>query len=78
MVILKIDIEGGEFQQGGFSDWFISDALHNVRQIALELHLPRNGGGAKMYINLLRILRELYRIGFRLISQEVNMPVGES
>lgn len=73
---LKIDIEGGEFHQGGFSDWFTTEVLDNVHQIALELHLPRNGGGAKMYIYLLRILRELYRIGFRLISQEVNMPVG--
>ena len=28
------------------------------------------------YINLLRILQDLYRLGFRVISQEVNMIVG--
>ena len=30
----------------------------------------------RQYINLLRILQDLYRLGFRVISQEVNMVVG--
>ena len=30
----------------------------------------------RQYINLLRILQDLYRLGFRVISQEVNMIVG--
>ena len=30
----------------------------------------------RQYINLLRILQDLYRLGFRVISQEVNMLMG--
>ena len=47
----------------------------NVNQIALELHLT--GKEQKLYVYLLKILRELTGMGFRLISQEVNMVVGE-
>ena len=31
----KIDIEWGEFQTGGFSDWFSSGALQNVHQLGI-------------------------------------------
>lgn len=71
---LKIDIEGGEFKNGGFNDWFSTGVLVNVNQIALELHLT--GKEQKLYVYLLKILRELTGMGFRLISQEVNMVVG--
>ena len=30
----------------------------------------------RQYIQLLRIIQDLYRLGFRVISQEVNMVVG--
>ena len=30
----------------------------------------------RQYIDLLRILQDLYKLGFRVISQEVNMVVG--
>ena len=30
----------------------------------------------RQYIDLLRILQDLYRLGFRVISQEVNMLMG--
>ena len=72
---LQIDIEGGEFKNGGFTDWFSTGVLVNVNQIALELHLT--GKEQKLYVYLLKILRELTGMGFRLISQEVNMVVGE-
>ena len=72
---MKIDIEGGEFRKGGFDDWLKTGALMNVYQIALELHLTGKDRG--IYVYLLRILRSLTAIGFRLISQEVNMAVGE-
>lgn len=73
---LKIDIEGYEFSEGGFKDWISSGALENVSQIALELHIPDRPDDKSQYINLLRILQDLYRLGFRVISQEVNMIVG--
>ena len=30
----------------------------------------------RQYIDLLRILQDLHRLGFRVISQEVNMVMG--
>ena len=30
----------------------------------------------RQYIDLLRILQDLHRLGFRVISQEVNMVIG--
>ena len=34
--MLKVDIEWGEFQTGGFSDWFSSGALQNVNQLGIN------------------------------------------
>jgi len=73
---LKIDIEGYEFTEGGFQDWLSSGALQTVSQIALELHIDDHPIDERQYINLLRILQDLYRLGFRVISQEVNMVKG--
>ena len=33
----QIDIEGGEWSSGGFSDWLSSGVLHNVDQMALAI-----------------------------------------
>ena len=53
---------------------------NSVNQIALELHLPQLPKIPQLhtpdYIYLLKILKELDKIGFSLISQEVNMAVG--
>ena len=68
----QIDIEGGEWSSGGFSDWLSSGVLHKVDQMALELHVRQN----HQFKTLLGILQQLYKIGFRVISQEVNMVVG--
>ena len=40
--------------------------------MALELHVRHN----HQFKTLLGILQQLYRMGFRVISQEVNMVVG--
>ena len=39
---LQIDIEGAEFNEGGFRDWIQSGVLNYVDQIALELHMTQN------------------------------------
>ena len=36
LFMLKVDIEWGEFQTGGFSDWFSSGALQNVNQLGIN------------------------------------------
>ena len=72
----QIDIEGYEFSNGGFIDWIQSGALENVAQLALELHIPDNPDNDRQYIHLLRILQALYRLDYRVISQDVNMVVG--
>jgi len=70
---LKIDIEGHELT--GLPDWVDSGILKNVNQLALELHLRRMHEGPK-FIWLLHILKSLYQLNFRIISQEVNMVAG--
>ena len=39
----------------------------------MDIHYLSN---SRQYINLLRILQDLYSLGFRVISQEVNMVKG--
>jgi len=70
---LKIDIEGYEFSDAGLRDWLDSGALDNVNQIALELHHKDNPQQIPFYLQL---LQDLYKAGFRQISQEVNMVMG--
>ena len=41
--------------------------------IMMDIHYFSN---SRQYINLLRILQDLYSLGFRVISQEVNMVAG--
>lgn len=73
---LKIDIEGAEFNEGGFRDWIQSGVLNYVDQIALELHMTQNND--REYIEAMEILQDLYNLGFRVISHEVNMVAGPS
>jgi len=70
---LKIDIEGHELP--GFRDWIDTGALKNVNQMALELHLTKLHQGPR-FIWLLEVLQDLYKMGFRVISHEVNMVIG--
>jgi len=70
---LKIDIEGHEL--AGFPNWLETEALNNVNQLALELHLTPLHEGPN-FIWLLEILQKLYKMNFRLISHEVNMVTG--
>ena len=62
---LKVDVEGAEWGTGGLSDWMESKVLDNVNQLALELHTNPESD----FIRLVGILQQLYRLGFRLISQ---------
>jgi len=69
---LKVDIEGAELS--GMPEWIKSGALERVEQLAMELHLgPIHQG--KRFQWLLKLLQQLYSLGFRLISHEVNMTV---
>ena len=36
----QVDIEGHELGPGGLQHWIQTGALHQVNQLALELHLP--------------------------------------
>merc|ERR1712106_400828 len=71
---LKVDIEGHELGPGGLQHWIQTGALHQVNQLALELHLPVLDGDN--YVPLLQILQSLYKLNFRVISHEVNMVMG--
>jgi len=73
---LKIDIEEYEFSKGGFSDWLSSGALRNVNQIAIELHVDHHEENQSQYIELLKHLQDLYKLGFTVISHEPNMVKG--
>jgi hypothetical protein len=69
---LKVDIEGSELT--ALPQWLESGALEHVEQLAMELHLP-SIHQQKRFTWLLGVLQQLYRLGFRLISHEVNMTV---
>jgi len=69
---LKVDIEGSEL--GALPEWIESGALEKVEQLAMELHLPVIHQQSRFQW-LLKVLQQLYRIGFRCISHEVNMTV---
>ena len=78
---LKVDIEEAEFKRGGLEDWISSGALDNVDQLAMELHCSKSSNEAQNkedFIYYLSLIQKLYKMGFRLISQEVNMIVGKT
>jgi len=67
---LKIDIESHELDC--FENWFSSEALIHVKQIALELHLTKLHDGPK-FKEMVKNLQSLYKLNFRLISYQVNV-----
>jgi len=67
---IKIDIECHEIT--GLPDWISTGALAKVHQIAIEIHMTCG----QSYVSLLEVLRDLYRLNFRLISQSVNKVWG--
>jgi len=69
---LKVDIEGSELE--ALPEWIQSGVLEKVEQVAMELHLPPIHQQNRFQW-LLKVLQELYILGFRLISHEVNMTV---
>ena len=71
---LKVDIEGEELSS--LPDWISSGVLADVKQIALELHLPHIHQ-QKRFKWLLDLMNQLYKLNYRLISHEINMTVGK-
>jgi len=74
---LKIDVEGYEYSAGGFQNWIDSAALNSVDQFGIELHVlhefeKNNGTTRRSYKGMLQVLQDLYKMGFRVISHEVN------
>jgi len=69
---LKVDIEGMEL--AALPEWVESGALAGVEQLAMELHLPTVHDQHR-FPWLLKLLQQLYKLGFRVISHEVNMTV---
>ena len=65
-----------ELSEGGFVDWIQTGALENVNQIGIELHIEHFESNTRQYIDLLKILQDLYKMGFRVISHEPNMVKG--
>jgi len=70
---LKVDIEGHELD--ALPEWIESGALEKVDQLAMEFHLGRIHW-EKRFKWMLKLLQQLYTMGFRLISHEVNSAVG--
>ena len=77
---LKVDIEGSEIS--AIPEWISSGVLDQVNQFGIELHTGRTSLGSTDLIpklsELLTIIRKLYNIGFRLISNSNNDCVGKS
>ncbi|XP_059083146.1 uncharacterized protein LOC131880505 isoform X2 [Tigriopus californicus] len=65
---LKVDIEGHEVKN--FQNWMDTNALLNVQQIGLEMHTRK---GPENFIAMVNILD---RMGFKLISYDVNSCAG--
>lgn len=72
---LKVDIEGYELD--ALPEWIESGALEKVDQLALELHLGKIHK-QKKFQWLVKLLQQLYTMGFRLISHEVNSAMGKT
>jgi len=69
---LKVDIK---LREGGLKDWLSSGALKNVNQLAIELHLgPLHSGPRFKW--LLKIIQDMYKLNFRLISSQPNLYMG--
>ena len=77
---LKVDIESSEIK--AIPDWIRSGVLENVRQIGMELHTGKiyfdRKGQSSAAKKLLKIVSQLYDLGFRHISYSPNTCVGKS
>ena len=56
-------------------EWVASGALKNVNQLSIEIH-SGNHNSKSLYYDLLLIMKDLYNIGFRIISYDANLIVG--
>ena len=56
-------------------EWVASGALKNVNQLAIEIHSFIHNEKSQYY-DLLLIMKDLYNIGFRIISYDANLIVG--
>ena len=58
-------------------EWVSSGALKNVNQLAIEIHSEISVTIEKShYSDLVQIMKDLYNIGFRIISYDANLIVG--
>ena len=77
---LKVDIESSEIK--AIPEWIQSGILENVRQIGMELHTGKlyfdRNGQADAAKRLLKLMSQLYDLGFRHISYSPNTCVGKS
>ena len=77
---LKVDVEGSELK--AMRGWIESGVLKNIRQIGIELHTgPVHLPGEKqtaMLTELVGVIRDLHKQGFRLISYNPNGCVGKA
>ena len=79
---LKVDIEG--FEIDAIPEWISSGILDRVSQIGIELHTGRTALAveaanlSKAFSKILNFLRELHKIGFRIISNANNDCVEKS
>lgn len=69
---LKVDIEGTEI--ASIPEWIKSGVLDSVNQFGIELHTGMGTLGSdstkvkQKYSNILTFIRDLYGLGFKLIS----------
>ena len=67
--IIKIDIEGAEFE--GLPVWIADGSLDNVIQVGIEIHVM------DFLLEQMRawanIFHSMHKIGFRIIAQDTNL-----
>jgi hypothetical protein len=79
---LKVDIEGAEI--AAIPEWISSGILDNVSQFGIELHTGTFVFGKALDVasqnisKILEFIRNLYKLGFRLISNANNDCVEKS
>ena len=76
---LKVDIEGSEIK--AIPQWIQSGILKHVRQIGIELHTGKaifnRSGQVKAAKAILKLISQLYDLGFRHISYAPNLYVDK-
>ena len=73
ITFLKLDVEGSEFDS--MAEWMDTDALRNVQQVGVELHLDGKSGGKdpQLLATTLRSLQRMHKSGLRLAAYSPNM-----